>query len=330
MIAPSINDYRPVIPVEKEEDFLANLLSNMDNQTAPAPIRLKSRKRKPSPEFRSSSPMGYPDTYSDGLGASSGDDMILSPSKKSRPNAGLMQTSQRLEQLEFDSGPEDSAFDTSSFDDIDMEATNDLEGHGSSSINKSNSSPAEAKLPPKMSVKIKKSEEAPAWLTVYDSLAVASSDTLGPLAANGSSSFSSSNVLVLEDDGSLRFFWLDYLELDGLVYFIGKLKDRTSGAWLSCCITVEGIQRNLYVLPRPRRVDTNTEDGSTYETDIVPSLPEVYADFDRVRKTSGISSWKAKFVKRKYAFGEIDVPRGESQWMKVVYPATGETSFGFP
>lgn len=60
-----------------------------------------------------------------------------------------------------------------------------------------------------------------------------------------------------------------------------------------------------------------------YETDIAPSLPDVYKDFDEVRKNAGIKSFKGKFVNRNYAFGEPDVPRGESKWMKVVYPFTG-------
>lgn len=67
------------------------------------------------------------------------------------------------------------------------------------------------------------------------------------------------------------------------------------------------------------------EDG--YETDIVPSMKDVYADIDVVRKTAGITQFKAKFVKRKYNFGEPEVPTGESQWLKVVYPFSGESVF---
>ena len=43
-----------------------------------------------------------------------------------------------------------------------------------------------------------------------------------------------------------------------------------------------------------------------------------------MRKKAGVKGFKAKFVKRKYAFGEKDVPRDERQWMKVVYPFTGK------
>ena len=63
------------------------------------------------------------------------------------------------------------------------------------------------------------------------------------------------------------------------------------------------------------------DDG--HETDIVPSMRDVYADFDALRKKVGIKAFKGKFVKRNYAFGEPGVPTAESQWMKVVYPFAG-------
>ena len=128
---------------------------------------------------------------------------------------------------------------------------------------------------------------------------------------------------MLEEDGSLRFYWLDYLENAGKLYFTGKVQDKKSKAWVSICVTVENLERNLFVLPRERRMEED-EMGNQYETDEVPGLPDVYSDFDRLRKKAGIKGFKAKFVKRKYAFGEKDVPRDERQWMKVVYPFTGE------
>jgi len=165
-----------------------------------------------------------------------------------------------------------------------------------------------------------KASGSASWLSVYDSLSIAKDDTLGPLN-NASSSVNNSNISALELDGSLRFFWLDYLEHEGKLYFIGKLKDKTSGAWVSCCITVEGLQRNLFVLPREKRVEQD-EEGTSYETDEVPGLKDVYDDFDQVRRKAGIRTWKAKFVKRKYAFGEADVPK-EASWLKVVYGFEG-------
>lgn len=52
-------------------------------------------------------------------------------------------------------------------------------------------------------------------------------------------------------------------------------------------------------------------------------MGDIYRDFDAVRKQAGIKSFKGKFVKRKYAFGEPDVPTGEKQWLKVVYSFSG-------
>ena len=56
---------------------------------------------------------------------------------------------------------------------------------------------------------------------------------------------------VLEDD-SLRIFWLDYMEQNGVVHLIGKVLDRQSGKYVSACVSVHGIKRNLFVKPRAK------------------------------------------------------------------------------
>ena len=58
---------------------------------------------------------------------------------------------------------------------------------------------------------------------------------------------------VLEQDGSLRMFWLDHHDQDGVVHLVGKILDRQSGKYVSACATVNGIQRNLFVKPRAKR-----------------------------------------------------------------------------
>jgi DNA polymerase alpha subunit A len=172
-----------------------------------------------------------------------------------------------------------------------------------------------------------KKEENPSWLSVYDSLTVKSDEDFGKLgnaeaAAASSSSTHASTISALEDDGSFRFFWLDYLEQDGVLYFVGKTLDKKTNSYVSCCVTVANLQRNLFVLPRPYQLD---DDGC--ETDIIPDMQAVWKDFDQVRKKAGIKGWKAKFVKRRYAFGEPDVPREETQWLKVVYGFEGMLSY---
>lgn len=350
-VTPSISMYRPAVSAEKEDDFMSSLLGNMDNiATKPA---AKSRKRKPEPEpvyhardsppshahpYRSrsnGSAHGYgsadPDLSSDGpyyddaAGPSSGDEYMFSPKKKLKmEDTGMTPAIERMGKLGVES-------ETESYDDLDMDAFMDVDDDE-----------IDIKLKPKDKMEVdkakplkpinantapskKKLEDNPAWLSVYDSLAVAKEDTFGPATSTASSSRNSapSNASVLEDDGSLRFYWLDYLEHDGKLYFIGKTQDKKTKAWVSICVTVENMERNLFVLPRERRMEED-EFGEMCETDVVPELSDIYSDFDRLRKKAGIKSFKAKFVKRKYAFGEKDVPRGERQWLKVVYPFTGE------
>jgi DNA polymerase alpha subunit A len=254
------------------------------------------------------------------------DDLLFSPKKKVKTSGafGVTPAIDRMGRMEMHSGTEDydSAFDNS-FDGVDIDAFMDLDEVDVKPKNKKDhidtSFDLKKELKPMNGVPNKASGSA-SWLSVYDTLSIAKDDTLGPLN-NASSSVNNSNISALELDGSLRFFWLDYLEHEGKLYFIGKLKDKTSGAWVSCCITVEGLQRNLFVLPREKRVEQD-EEGTSYETDEVPGLKDVYDDFDQVRRKAGIRTWKAKFVKRKYAFGEADVPK-EASWLKVVYGFEG-------
>lgn len=132
---------------------------------------------------------------------------------------------------------------------------------------------------------------------------------------------------VLEDDGNLRIFWLDYMEQDGVVHFVGKVLDRQSGKHVSACVSVSGIQRNLFVKPRAKvfcesshtlRIEL-TVSASGHETDIEVTRTGVYQDFDSLRQKAGVEEWAAKFAQRKYAFEDQALEKGESEWMKVVY-----------
>lgn len=320
------------------------LLGDMNTiKTAPSNSFRTSRKRKPSPpkyrsnDHRSSSPVDpYDDIHSDGLhddAGPSGDELVV-PKKKQRTDPAIRPALDGLTSLDVhSSGPEDARMDDydfgdNSLDELDPSAFEQLDEIKPTApkINpKLEPIEVDLKEPPKPPLvpvpPENKKGENPGWMSYYDSLSVAKDETLG----SGPSVFSSTTqdkISALEPDGSLRFFWLDYLEHDGKVHFIGKLKDKSSGQWVSCCVTVENIQRNLYVLPRERRIEID-EDGDQYETDIVPNTADVYQEFDTFRKRAGVKTWKAKFVKRKYAFGEKDVPRGEAQWMKVVYGFDG-------
>lgn len=358
MAVPSISNYRPVVSDDQEQDLLDSILGGMEDVPTTSTAHKKSRKRKPSPEFDdcSSSPppparfdsyrsksgsSGYEENTSsdvpidDGPSMPESDDMMFSPKKKVKTSGafGITPAIDKMGRMDVHSGDEyDSAFDNS-FDGVDMDAFMDVDDEDvKPTVNDhSKGAPkdlkrdlnAEKKLPKlNNGFSKKESPDNPAWLSVYDSLSVNKDDPLGPLNTTSSASVHSSKISALEPDGSLRFFWLDYLEHEGKIYFIGKLKDKTSGAWVSCCVTVENLQRNLFVLPRERRVEED-EGGEIYETDEIPAQTDVYDDFDRARKKAGIKSWKAKFVKRNYAFGEEDVPK-EATWLKVVYGFNGK------
>jgi len=325
--APSINAYRPAVSAQQEEDFMASILGGMDNTTVDVPVPKPSRKRKPSPVRLiepDSSPVKWNerrssfDLSSDGpLDDFPSSDDHISPNKRPRiDDADLVPATERLANL----GVESSSEDFDKYDDLSMDDFMEIDDDDLHPAIKKES---KERVIPKTTNNTPKAEEArPNWLSVYESLAVETEETMGPLSSS-SNAANTSSASVLEDDGSLRFFWLDYLELDGKLYFTGKVKDKTTTTWASCCVTVENIERNLYILPRNKRVEL--VDDALVETDIIPSEEDVHDEFDTIRKQMGIKSWRGKFVKRKYVFGEEDIPKGESQWMKVVYSFAGQS-----
>ncbi|KAI6139785.1 ribonuclease H-like domain-containing protein [Pisolithus tinctorius] len=340
--------YRPVVSAEQEDDFMANLLGGIESGPSLAPKRTK--KRKPSPlsdyddvkpvidsspvpyrERKSSRNLNYDSYSSDGmpddLGASnppSSDcedySTMLSPKKKARvdkDSTAVIPAIKRMGELAMHSGSEDASMD---FDDVDMEEFMKIDD-----IDEKPTLPIKKELPatkldskpiPKIDV-AKQEAGVPSWLSVYDSLAVTTDDMLG----SGSLSKSKSSVDALNEGGTLHMFWLDHLEHNAKLYLVGRVKDKSSGAWVLACLAIGGMQRNLFVLPRQLRVmEQENEAGETeiVDTDVVPERQDVYDDFDRIRRKLGIKAWKARWVKRKYAFDMKDVPK-EAEWMKVLY-----------
>jgi DNA polymerase alpha subunit A len=333
---------------------MSGLLGDWDDSQALAASKTNSRprKRKPSPDPRyddpSSSPGpstdrgttyarigqyghrdSYVDTSSDGLPSdgfdfgndpSSDDGLVTSPKKKVRTETkGIAPAIEKMGAMEVAGLPGFHEDDHYTFDDIPFP---DLMETDEKPYLPIKAEPMNGVLPKVGANSTPVKEENPSWLSVYDSLTVKSDETFGKLGnatAATSSSAHASTISTLESDGSFRFFWLDYLEHEGVLYFIGKALDKNTNSYVSCCVTVANLQRNLFVLPRPFQLD---EEG--FETDVVPDMQAVWKDFDQVRKKAGIKGWKAKFVKRKYAFGEPDVPREETQWLKIVYGFEGE------
>lgn len=120
-------------------------------------------------------------------------------------------------------------------------------------------------------------EEAatPAWLSLAESLPAAPTQTASspppsspppqPRKTKDSDAPATTSIDAFETDGSLRMYWLDYFEqeikVDGssvrTLYLFGKVFDRRGGPtgkgkWVSCCLRVDGLERNLFVCPRDR------------------------------------------------------------------------------
>ena len=81
--------------------------------------------------------------------------------------------------------------------------------------------------------------------------------------------------------------------------------------WVSFSVTVEGIERILFVLPRERRVEQD-DDGNIHETEVVPKPEDVHGDFDMIRKikscrpssSSGITLLEKRMYREEKANGE--------------------------
>jgi DNA polymerase alpha subunit A len=117
---------------------------------------------------------------------------------------------------------------------------------------------------------------------------------------------------VLEEDGSLRMFWMDYTEINGSLCLFGKVKDRSTGNYVSCFTKIDNIMRKLYFLPREhrhvRRVATDEE----------IELEHVSNELDTIMSRHRVTMHKIKDCTRKYAFELADIPK-EATYMKLLY-----------
>lgn len=95
---------------------------------------------------------------------------------------------------------------------------------------------------------------ASSWLDLHSSLVMAAPEPDETLAPSASASSSAAQVKALEPDDSLHMYWLDYAELHGKLYLIGKVLDKAEKKYVSCCVTIEGLERNLFILPRERKL----------------------------------------------------------------------------
>ncbi|KAF2871921.1 DNA polymerase alpha catalytic subunit A [Massariosphaeria phaeospora] len=116
----------------------------------------------------------------------------------------------------------------------------------------------------------------------------------------------------LEEDGSLRFFWVDYAEINGSLCLFGKVKDKSTGNYASCFVKVDNILRKLYFLPREHRQRNKQSTNEPIE------MGDVYEEVDTIMSRHGVKMHKIKACTRKYAFELADIPK-EADYLKLLY-----------
>ncbi|KAI8373058.1 DNA polymerase family B-domain-containing protein [Radiomyces spectabilis] len=123
------------------------------------------------------------------------------------------------------------------------------------------------------------------------------------------------NLKVFDEDGGVKFWWYDAYERreKGYVYLFGKVLDQSNNNYISCCVIVKNIERNLFVLPRSHRLD-----NSGNATDEVVTIADVYSELSEVCTKYRITKWASKSASRKYAFEIPGIP-AEADYLKVVY-----------
>ena len=117
---------------------------------------------------------------------------------------------------------------------------------------------------------------------------------------------------VLEEDGSLRLFWIDYTEINGSLCLFGKVKNNKTGNYESCFVKIDNILRKLYFLPREHRHVRGVTTSEEIE------LSDVSDEVDSIMSKHRVNLHKIKPCTRKYAFELPDVPK-EADYLKLLY-----------
>lgn len=117
----------------------------------------------------------------------------------------------------------------------------------------------------------------------------------------------------VEEDGSLRMFWLDFTEINGSLCLFGKVKNKQTGSYVSAFVKIDNILRKLYFLPREFRQKHGRD------TDEEVDMESVYSEVDGMMSKLRVRMHKIKPTSRKYAFEMPGIPK-EAEYLKLLYP----------
>ncbi|TIB11245.1 hypothetical protein E3P89_02421 [Wallemia ichthyophaga] len=321
--SPQMSSYRKQVPETQADDFMSNLLSGLDDSSTSNTLnhpprrqaipksnlfaKHRSHDENPGYSSQSNNPVSSSDPpYSSDLDLAPPSSNSTHLRRKFDENASI--SSSPTKKLR-NHPPSSSDNDFDPFED-NSSVKNEvkIEPDGINSLD----SVDDTKKP---SIDIPNNTAPKAWLSVLDNIAPSPPPSPKPddhvdFKREGSATDSP----LYDDEGCVRFYWLDYIEDFGRVILFGKAFDPDANKWQSTSVSIEGIQRNLFVTPRPFKLD---DDGN--QTDQPVEQMDVHNEMQDIRKASKIKSWAAKFVKRSYAFEEKDIPHQQSDWLKVIY-----------
>lgn len=133
------------------------------------------------------------------------------------------------------------------------------------------------------------------------------------------SSLSDLPLVIADKQEVFRFYWWDAYEdpenQKGSVFLFGKTYCSKLKQYVSCCVAVKNIYRQIFLLPRPYLLD---DEGNQTNTQV--KYLDVYEEFKSlISNPMKMHTFKSNFVQKKYAF-DPSVPR-ESDYLEVLYPA---------
>ncbi|KAI8074574.1 DNA polymerase family B-domain-containing protein [Gongronella butleri] len=311
----------PAKPAVEDDDFMKDLLSTLPSTMAgkasgagprraaavPAPTRrvappvARGKRVKFELDDLDDEPLAAPATVATNSNTRPGTSTSTSMSTEIAP------VLDELDQFE------DTGFD---MDDMDMDDVAPM------------SAKADVNDKPAAVVKIKEEPRDPSLQLWEESEAQMMGSTIDESAVKEEAQAPPADKNIVEANGDLHFWWYDAYEHrdKGAVYLFGKVCNKATNQYVSCCVIVQNIQRNVFVLPRTRVLDA---DGN--ETTEEVEIGDVYEELDAICTKNKIKKWASKPTTRKYAFELAGVPP-EAEYMKVVYgynePALSETLSG--
>ncbi|KAI3406179.2 POL1 [Candida oxycetoniae] len=150
-------------------------------------------------------------------------------------------------------------------------------------------------------------------------------DSLKPGAATTHTSFANHTEKIDQDEidgdsSSFKMFWMDYAEVDNSLLLFGKIRTKENKL-VSGVVQVNGICRELFILPRKHRLVDGEEDTSTTVTtdDVLEEITPFFMQHYR------LEAFKAKSETKKYAFELAHIPK-EAEYLKVLLPFNTATN----